>query len=115
MIKYQDDGYYFYEPSPFYGRNGKIIQFYCGALIFFNNGKVKSLFKYEFDKKDSSFNKSDAKEIDYFTYSFTMENNTLILTEKMTNDLISIFEYKRISDELFISKETGDTIKFKKW
>ena len=113
MMKF--NGYYIFEPFPFLDKKEeKIIDFSAQAFLFQDNGIVISSQKWVKDENDADFSIEDFKE-ENGKYNYTLKDNELCLIKYVTPEWESKFYYNKISDEEFINRQTGKSIKFVPW
>lgn len=112
MIRF--DGYYKTKPSLYQERKEWDPDYSTTAYLFQDNNIVISAQKWTKGENDVDFNMEDFEE-ENGRYDYTLRNNELCLKEEITPEWESKFYYDRVSDEEFVSRQTGEHIKFVPW
>ncbi len=109
------DGYYSFKTFPFLDKKEeKIIDYSKRAFLFHSNNLVSSVQKWTKSKNDTKFNIEDFDLLNNSEkYRITSKGFYILSYEGQPWE--TKFYYDKISDEEFISRQTGETIKFVPW
>ncbi len=112
MIRF--DGYYVYEPV-FYQERKEIQPYYSIIGYYFqSNGLVTKARKWSKNKNDITFLKNEF-DVESNSEQFEINSKELYILSYKGQPWEEKFYYDRISDEEFISRQTGKSIKFVPW
>ncbi|MDD3721654.1 MAG: hypothetical protein PHW92_04075 [Lutibacter sp.] len=112
MIRF--DGYYIFEPVLFQERKEWTPDYSIRALMFQDNGIVTTAQKWTKKDKDTVFNIKDF-DIRSNSEKFGMTDRGFFILSNEGKQWEERFYYDIISDERFISRQTGETIRFIPW
>ncbi|MFY0629861.1 MAG: hypothetical protein JXR05_05730 [Flavobacteriaceae bacterium] len=109
------NGYYVYEPELFQERKEQQPYYFIKAITFNSKNKFSFASKYSKNLKDIFFKKSEFKFENQNNSEYLFTDKEICLHQDIGEAWEGKFYYDKISDEKFVSRQTGKMIKFISW